>query len=92
MNTNYEITEKILEEHPSARENKHVFMYFVFKEFGWDIPDFFKDMKYGKIPDFESLRRNRQIIQNEEKRFVASDKVQIARKEKEKRCKQGVLL
>lgn len=84
--------EKILREHPKARNSdQHLFLY-VINEFGYSVHlqywEIGKAILEGKIPSHESVSRARRKLQAEYKELRGKKQVEISRREEEKKYRE----
>lgn len=83
MNTAKQLVIEILQENPRARNSDKEMYITYFRKIGIDLTkeqtQIFCEMPF----DLETLRRTRQVIQNDEKRLEASEVIKKARRIKE---------
>lgn len=76
-----EIIERLLEEDPKCRDNDKWLTYRVFEIIAHKNGEriFIPFNLFNKFPAFETVKRTRAKIQNEEKRFLPKDEILIKR-------------
>jgi len=85
------IVEKILEEYPNTRNSDKALYLKAFEQFGLILTDEQKK-KFLTMPvNFESIRRSRQKIQNEEKKYLPDEKIIQIRKSDQNTMREEVL-
>lgn len=86
-----EITEEILDRHVDARNSDKLLFFYVMKDYlGWPLKDHHKEDMLD-FYNFETFRRSRQYIQNEEGEYQATEEVQVNREELENEYRMDVL-
>lgn len=83
--------EQILRDHPEARDSDKKLFYWYFKEcLGWGLQEYHLQQLLNSAYSLETLRRTRQIIQNEEEKLQPKYEVKKARKEREEKISADV--
>ncbi|MFW6197072.1 MAG: hypothetical protein ACOC5D_07050 [Thermoplasmatota archaeon] len=76
--------EQILKDHPEARDSDKKLFYWYFKEcLGWGLQEYHLKQLLESAYSLETLRRARQLIQNEEGKLQAKEEVQKHRQARE---------
>ena len=70
----------LLEKYPQARDDDRFLIIAVYRRFGADVnKPFWRILSDHTLPNFESIRRSRQKIQQENPELRATDKVEEIR-------------
>jgi hypothetical protein len=77
---------QMLKEDERCRNNDTWLILRVLQGMGFKVYIPYKDIT--KMPSFESIRRSRQFVQNEEKLYPATDKVILSRRQQQSKMRQ----